>query len=143
MYTSVEAVIAELPPRYDATRITPETIAAKIEEWSRYCDGYVATRYQLPLPSVPPVLGVACKMLVVHALHVEHGLFRGEPNRQQTLWAQAHDILRGIADGKISLVGVGSTDAATTHLPLSTTRDGYRGLMSLAAQERRFGRLPK
>ncbi|MES4792434.1 MAG: hypothetical protein C4321_05085, partial [Chloroflexota bacterium] len=111
-------------------------------EWSRYCDGYVAARYPIPLSTTPPQLEVATRMLVVHDLHVAMGLFRGEPNREHNLWAQAHKILEAIRDGKLPLIGE-ETAQTSSGMPRSVSRDDYRGLMSLKAQTRRFGKLPE
>lgn len=145
-YCTVERIRQELPARVPP-EITDPVIAGLIEEWSRYCDGYVAARYPLPLPLTPPQLEVATRMLVVHDLHVRLGLFRGEPNREHNLWAQAHKILEAIRDGKLPLVGLdgsgNETTPAPSGMPRVVSRDDYRGPMSLSSQARRFGRLPE
>lgn len=147
MYTTIQRVRQELPARLPP-EITDEVISGLIGEWSRYCDGYVAARYPLPLPLTPPQLDIATRMLVVHDLHVRLGLFRGEPNRGHNLWSQAHKILYDIRDGKLPLSlsdGVGEPESAAAPVwrPISVRRDDYQGLMSLEAQNRRFGRLPR
>lgn len=149
-YTSVEAVMAELPARLP-TDLSREDVEALIWQWSRYADGYVANAYAVPLPPYPATPGpvaLAVRMLVVHDLHVRYGLFRGEPNRTHTLWAQAHEILRAIQKGEIVLTpghlgGEGEPETEGTGVgtvPPLVVRT-YRGRMSWEAQARRFGRI--
>lgn len=56
-YTTVDAVVAELPPRFREDDLPRTVIQAKIDGQANLIDGYLTRYYRLPARPLAPVLG--------------------------------------------------------------------------------------
>lgn len=113
----------------EAVRLTDETrsgvadsakLEAAIGDASDFADGYIATRYTLPLLAAPRVVKSIVAALAREALH------KTKPTPEVTAAAdRARTQLRDIAAGRMTLpVEGGGTVAATTDQSAMTSRDG-------------------
>lgn len=90
-----------------------DTVARALEDASALIDGYLASRYSLPVAAVPALLVTLCCDLARYALYVD-----AVPDVVKDRRDQAVASLRDIAAGRVRLdVGAGSAvDAAPSGL---------------------------
>jgi phage gp36-like protein len=93
---------SNLPP----TTINATTVARALSDAEAVIDGYLRTRYQLPLETTPPLIeGVACDLARFN-LHSYIGSAAGREDVKEAR-AAAMKLLRDIADGKVTLTVAG------------------------------------
>lgn len=89
--------------------INSEKLDAALAEANSEIDGYLASRYQLPLPAVPPFLeAIACNMARYHACT---GAI-SENNPIAIKYQNAIKSLKEIAKGTVAIGGTPAGDAA-------------------------------
>jgi phage gp36-like protein len=78
--------------------IVAATVDAAIVDAVALVDGYLAGRYQLPLPAVPPLVAGTAAAITLYRLYQE-----AAPEKVRADHDQALRVLRDIADGKVKL----------------------------------------
>lgn len=119
MYATVDAMLKKFGEReliqltdteapYEDV-INYEKLNAALAEANSEIDGYLASRYQLPLPAVPPFLeAIACNMARYHACT---GAI-SENNPIAIKYQNAIKSLKEIAKGTVAIGGKPAGDAA-------------------------------
>lgn len=85
-----------------------EVIAAALVDADNAIDGYIATRYDLPLPSVPALVRTWAVSIARYILHRN-----GAPDHVRQDYTDALTALKDVAGGRIALP-VGAGDPAPT-----------------------------
>lgn len=107
-----------------------DVVAAALADADNVIDGYLATRYTLPLAAVPPVVRTWAVSIARHVLHRN-----GAPDHVAQDYKDAIAALKDVARGLIALpVGPGDAPPAATvgpvmgsHPPAVFTADRLRG----------------
>lgn len=96
-----QAELMQLTDRSGAGVVDAAAVAAAIADATAEIDGYIATRYTLPLASVPPFLKRIAIAIALHELFVARRMGSTEDVRYR--FTDARKLLEGIAAGKVSL----------------------------------------
>jgi len=105
-----EPELIELTDEHGTEEINATQIARAIADTDGLIDGYLASRYTLPLAEVPKVLNrIACAL-------VRYDLYDHPPKQIEKRRDQAIEFLRDAASGKISLgINTDGSDPATSN----------------------------
>lgn len=76
----------------------PDVIDKAVSTAASEIDGYIGTRYQLPLPAVPSLINTWAVSIARYHLHLN-----GAPDHVVRDWKAAMDALKDVATGKINL----------------------------------------
>ena len=79
-------------------------------------DGYLATRYALPMAEVPPQIAKIALQLTIYDLHI----YQADPKIEQD-YKDAMSMLKDIRDGKLRLPIAGVTPKQTGESGVRTT----------------------
>lgn len=161
-YTTVEAVIAELPPRFREEDLSRQQIQAKIDGQANLIDGRLTRFYKLPARPLAPVLGdgpldpktgepykfvpgqlelVNRYLAAVECLVLLRDL-RANEKGDSTLAKDAETVLQQIGEGSVILVyPFLHGDGRPYYLPLAEGSPLY-GTHPLSAQKRVQHRYP-
>jgi len=93
--------LAQRTNRADGLTIDATVLARALSDADAEIDGYLATRYALPLPSTPPVLNrLACDM-ARYRLYDD-----GVPETVRVRYQDAVSLLKRMASGEVQLAGI-------------------------------------
>lgn len=110
-----ESVLTQLTDDRDAGVVDEDLVEAALVEASALVDGYVGSRYGLPLASAPQILRRFCADLAVCSLYERR---IGLPEHWKERCKNAHRFLEQVAKGGIRLgvddpAGTGPSDVMT------------------------------
>lgn len=89
-------------------------IEAAIADASAEIDGYIAKRYDLPLPSVPKVVNKFAKDMALYNIYSRRGIEKDSPQANYlTRYNAAVKFFLLVAEGKVEL-GVGDVQSAAS-----------------------------
>lgn len=88
-------------------------VAKAITESGNIIDAYIGKRFRLPLPGVPSVLRTICVDLSIYNLY-ERVTELDVPDGMQLRYKNAINLLKGIADGTISIGDIPEEGVAET-----------------------------
>lgn len=110
--------------RVDGQAIDAQVLGRALGDADAEIDGYLATRYQLPLPSTPPVLvRLACDL-------ARYRLFEdGVPETVRLRYQDSVSLLKRLASGEVQLAGISASPAAS----------GSGNAVAVRAPARQFG----
>lgn len=125
-----EVELRQIADRDRDGTVDPEVVAAALDDADNLINGYVAAKYDLPLPSVPKIVKTWAVCIARYFLHRN-----GAPDHVRDDYKDAIAALKDVAAGRIALpVGAGETppmNAAGTvmasHPPQVFTADKLRG----------------
>ena len=118
--------IAQLSDRTNGTVIDAVVVGRALADADAEIDAYLATRYQLPLVSVPPVLARVAADVARYRLYDER-----PTETVRTHYQDAVTLLKGMSSGAVQL-------PAATPLP-ATTNGGGNAVFSRTSQKRFSG----
>jgi phage gp36-like protein len=98
--------LARRTNRTDGSTIDTVVLGRALADADAEIDGYLATRYSLPLPSTPPVLvRLACDM-------ARYRLFEdGAPETVRVRYQDSVSLLKRMSSGEVQLAGITPTPA--------------------------------
>ncbi len=95
-----EETLIGLTDDEDLGTVNSGRVDAALETATVVIDGYLASRYNLPFSSTPPILKSICVDLAGHLLHIRRDL-------NSEMWEKRHEnairFLEKIGEGKLSL----------------------------------------
>lgn len=93
--------LAQRTNRVDGLTIDTTVLARALSDADAEVDGYLATRYTLPLPSTPPVVNrLACE-IARYRLYDD-----GVPETVRVRYLDAVSLLKRLASGEVQLAGI-------------------------------------
>ena len=116
--------LAQRTNRVDGQSIDAVVLARAITDASAEIDGYLATRYQLPLASTPGVLVRVCADLARYQLCGDK-----VPENVRVRYEDAVLLLKRMAKGEVQLAGIAAEPAA----------GGAGNAVAVRARARQFG----
>ena len=132
IYATVADIKSDLPPAFFLGPLAPSdaSILAKIEDVSAEADGYIASKYTLPLnPPYDRALVHNVTHIVIWHLFLARGFNPDSPADQaiRYMYEDAGKWFNRLAEGKIRLSSV-QGDPASIQPDISTTCErGFRG----------------
>jgi len=111
--------LIQLTDDTDTGAVDTAVVAGALDEASALIDGYVGSRYRLPLAGEHAILRRFCAELAVCSLYDRR---QGRPEQWQERCKTAHRFLEQVAQGKIRLgvddpAGTGPSDVVTVAAP--------------------------
>lgn len=103
-----EQELIQLTDRNNTGAIDATVLDRALADASAEIDGYLASRYQLPLTTIPTVLVRVCSDIARYHLHDDN-----IPDPVDTRYKSAVDLLRQVSLGRVSL-GVSDTGDTPT-----------------------------
>ncbi|NWO05564.1 MAG: DUF1320 domain-containing protein [Alteromonadaceae bacterium] len=103
-----EQELIQLTDRDHTGAINTVVLDRALADSTAEIDGYLASRYQLPLTNTPTVLVRVCSDIARYHLHDDH-----IPEPVEARYKTAVDLLRQVSNGRVSL-GVSDTGAEPT-----------------------------
>jgi phage gp36-like protein len=111
--------LAQRTNRVDGLTIDTVVLGRALSDADAEIDGYLATRYALPLPSTPPVINrLACE-IARYRLYDD-----GVPETVRVRYQDAVSLLKRLSSGEVQLAGItpvpvvgGSGNAVATRTP--------------------------
>lgn len=124
-----EAELRQIADRDRDGTVDPEVIAAALADADHAIDGYLAVKYTVPLPSVPPLVTTWATSIARYILHRN-----GAPDHVAQDYKDAIAALKDVARGLMALpVAAGGADPVpqgdilSAHPPRVFTADKLRG----------------
>ena len=111
-----QSEIDQLADRDGANGPDADVIEEALADASSLIDGYVATKYPLPLTQTPPLLKTWATSIAIYLLHRF-----GAPDHIRTDYEDALSGLEDVAAGRVTLPVAGTPQAA----PTTGTHAGY------------------
>lgn len=116
--------LAQRTNRFDNQSIDEVVLGRALADAGAEIDGYLATRYTLPLASTPPVLVRLCADLVRYQLYGDK-----VPDGIRQRYVDAVAVLKRLATGEVQLAGVVAVPAV----------GGAGNAVALRTRARQFG----
>lgn len=99
--------LAQRTDRVNGTTIDTVVLGRALDDADSEIDGYLATRYSLPLPSTPPVINrLACE-IARYRLYDD-----GVPETVHARYQEAVGLLKRLASGEVQLAGIAAVAVA-------------------------------